>query len=274
MLHAIKRKIITDLFDIATPITMRDGKAMSVKQWLLSAKDDNKPEMTLVVGVETIPDSSSAILYHENNESSLSCLLMGLRVQLLKYFPESELSKVFTNAPQKSTSFLSRVVSDSEKSWADIIKRKYLSNPQCAISDADMVPPNKNRRVVYFSSTDKPEKLKNNTFDNDDEKTQSTVTTMDSSVETKLHNLEALIASSVATAVTNLEGKIYTKMDAMRDETDKKFQSIEQKSDNQFQRLNNGFDQMSNKFDELLARLTQPESTATPMDMDDGGKEQ
>ena len=277
MLHTIKRKIIHGLFDINTPITMRDGKVMNVKQWLLSAKDDNKPDTTLVMGVESIHDSSSAILYHENNESSLSCLLVNLRSQMLKYFPESELSKVFNDTPQKISSFISRVISDSERSWADMIKRKYLANPQCANSDTDLIPPSKNRRVIYYSSTNTPEKLKNNAFDTDEVTTQShsTVTTLDSSVESKINNLETLLASNVRSAVTNLENKLSTKIDLLQKETEKKILNIEQKSNDQFQQLNNGFLQMSTKFDELFTRLSSsPKSTTSPMETDDGGKQQ
>ena len=115
MLHTMKRKIIPGLFDIDTPVTMRDGKEISIKNWLLSATDDNKPDDKLIDNVDLIPHSSAALLYHECHESSLSCLFLNLREELLKYFPESELSKVFQNKPQQKLPFMSRILTDTEK---------------------------------------------------------------------------------------------------------------------------------------------------------------
>lgn len=275
MLHTIKRKIIPGLFDIDTSITMRDGKHISVKEWLLSATDDKKPDEKLIVCVELVPNSSASLLYHESLESSLSCLLLNLRDELLKYFPESELSKVFQNKPQQKLPFISRVLTDTEKSWADVIKRKYLSNPQNDTNDVITVPPQKNRKVLYYGTTRNPEKLQNNTFDDVQETTPNFVSANDFEQKLKDQNtqMESLISTSIQKAVANVELKMSTKLSLYQQKNNEQMLQLEKKTNDNLGLLNNNLTMMSSKFDTLMERLFSSESTTSPMDTDDGGKQ-
>ena len=276
MLHTMKRKIIPGLFDVDTPIVMRSGKEISVKNWLLSATDDNKPDDKLIVSVDAIPDSSAALLYHERHESSLSCLLLNLRKELLKYFPESQLSKVFQNKPQEKLPYISRVLTDTEKNWADVIKRKYLSNPQNDTNDVITIPPQKNRKVLYYGTTSTPDKLQNNTFDNVSDANQNFVSSSD--FETKLKEqssqMESLITSNIQKAIAHVEMKMTTKLTLHQQKNNERIQQLEKKTNDNLGLLNNNLATMSSKFDTLLDRLFPSASTASPMETDDGGKKE
>ena len=211
-----------------------------------------------------------------DNESSLSCLLLNLRTEMLKYFPESELSKVFKESSKEKPTY-SRVITDSERSWADIIKRKYLSNPQSGTDEQIPIPPQKNRKVIYYGTTSTPNKLKNNTFDDLSENPSTTMTkeTLDKQLEQTITKMESMIADSVNTAVCQLDKKLTKQFNTYQTNTNEKIKTIEEKTNDHFTKLNNGFENMACKFDELFTRLTPPpESTASPMEMDDCGKDQ
>ena len=278
MLHTYKRKIVQGLHDVQKTITMKDGKQLSIKNWLKSASDDKKPSVNLVLDVDSLPNKSSVIIYSDENEQSLQSLFQNLDSELKKYFPPSELEKVYdvNQSPTKGTT--SRILTQSEKSWAEIIKRKYLSNPQSDDDDAT-TPPNKNRRVLYYGSVTCPNKLQENSFDTNtsSQHTMITEANVTNKIEEKFSTIESLISENVQNALKSVETKLNTKIELNQKSNEKRLNDLEVKNNATFGQLNQSLGVLSLKFDKILNKLfpdEEVESTAAPMDIGEGGKKE
>ena len=157
MLHSTKRKILHGLTNIDEFFTMKDGTSMSIRKWLLSAKSqDATSNASLIQHVDFTTNKSVSILFHEDNENILHSLLREIDKELIKYFPSDVVSKVYDPTTNVALNPInSRVITESEKSWAEVIKRKYAVNPQAA-TETFASPPNKNRKVMYYGPSTPP----------------------------------------------------------------------------------------------------------------------
>ena len=98
---------------------------------------------------------------------------------------------------------------------------------------------------------------------------------MQTKLDEQFSNVEELISISVQKAIQSVEIKLNTKLELSQNDTNKKLQDLEKKNSTTYSQLNNSIGIMSMKFDKMLQKLfpgDEEESTATPMDTDDGGK--
>ena len=87
------------------------------------------------------------------------------------HFPPSALEQVFTDTYSPMPNTLSRIISDEESTWAAIIKRKYLPNPQDDLPQSvsmHSLPPSKFRKSVYYGTTKTPSSLREDTHVQED----------------------------------------------------------------------------------------------------------
>ena len=272
MLHSTKRKILHGLKNIEEKFTMKDGTIMSIRDWLLSAQtQDPAASSPLIQYVDITTNNSIAIIFDKTNESIIHTLLGDIHKELLKYFPQDVLTQVYekTTAPQKTTNTF-RVVTDSEKLWADVIKRKYAVNPQSGTDDM-LNPPTKNRKVLYHGPSSPPETIQENTFDPAPSESQQ-------SIEQRLNQLEeqakqnaekqnVFIQETISKSMESAEAKLILK-------TNERFSTIT----NQIADIENKMsviENLSANVDLLCASLLPPKSTANDAkNTSEGGKNQ
>ena len=272
MLHSTKRKILHGLQNIDEAFTMKDGTIMSIRNWLMSAKSQDSDITTpLIQHVDFTTNNSIAILFDTKNEAILHTLLGAIDQELLKYFPTDVISRVYvkpTTKEKQSTNF--RVITESEKNWAEVIKRKYNSNPQSGNNDM-LTPPSKNRKVLYHGPSDPPETMQENSFD-------LTTKQADPSVEQRLSQLEESFKNNLSQQQEVIQTTIQTSMQAveakMTVKTNEKFTEISNKIQD-FEIKLSTIDRLSANVERLCSSLLPPAST-TEDDMvtSDGGKGQ
>ena len=272
MLHATKRKILHGLQNIDESFTMKDGTVMSLRNWLLSAKSqDESTTSPLIQHVDFTTNNSIAILFDSKNESILHTLLSAIDQELLKYFPTEVVSRVYvqpTTKEKQSNNF--RVITESEKNWAEVIKRKYNANPQSGNNDM-LLPPSKNRKVLYHGPSDPPETMQENSFD--------TVTPQaDASIEKRLSQLENSFKNNLSSQKEVIQTTIQNSMQAveakMNVKTEEKFTVISHKIQD-FEKKMSLIDRLSANVERLCSSLLPPASTTKDdMETSEGGNGQ
>ena len=165
LLHSIKRKQIRGLINPNKILCKKDGQETTLSQWLKSARDESDPNSPIVKSVEDMKYSTSSILYYTKYSESIAKLCKDLKTSMEAHFPPSALSTVFTDSYSPAPMTLSRMVSDEETTWANIIKRKYLPNPKDIPSPSALHsdPPSKFRKSMYYGSTQTPSHLREDT---------------------------------------------------------------------------------------------------------------
>lgn len=167
-LHTLKRKQIKGLVNPHKLLTKKDGQEISLCRWLQSARSDSDgdDESPIIQSVEENKYSSSSILYFEKHAEKVLQFCKNLKSNMEDHFPPSALDQVFTHTYSPAPNNLSRIISDEESTWAAIIKRKYLPNPQddghYSVS-SHAIPPSKLRKSVYYGSTKTPSSLREDT---------------------------------------------------------------------------------------------------------------
>ena len=165
-LHTLKRKQIRGLINPHAMLQKKDGQDISLCQWLQSARNETGPDSQLIQSVEETRFNTTSILYHENNSALVMSLCQNLKSNMEKHFPPSALSVVFTDTYSPTPLTVSRVITDTESTWASIIKRKYLQNPQEGAplpQSSHSLPPSKLRKSVYYGTTKTPSSLREDT---------------------------------------------------------------------------------------------------------------
>jgi len=165
LLHNIKRKQIRGLINPHSPLQKTDGQVISLCQWLQSARDENSMDIQIIRSVEETKYNTSSVLYYEKNTEQVLRLCKDLKTNMETHFPASALATVFTDSYSPFPVTLSRIISDEEATWASIIKRKYLPNPQDCVpaSESHVIPPSKFRKSVYYGTTKTPSQLREDT---------------------------------------------------------------------------------------------------------------
>ena len=126
-----------------------------------------------------------------------------------------------------------------------------------------------------------PNKLKENSFDDNATESTKSSTLTDEQIQTKLDEkfaqVDSMIQANIQQALTSVEHKLNTKIDMSHKSMNTKLKELEEKHTSTYGSLNQSMSIMSSKFDKLLNKLfpdDEEESTASPMDTGDGGKVQ
>ena len=201
-LHSIKRKQIKGLIHPNMLLQRKDGQQTSLCQWLQSARDESNMETQIIRSVEAIRYSSCNILYFAPHAERVLDLCKNLKENMEDHFPQSEIEKVFTDTYSPLPATLSRIITDEETKWANIIKRKYLPNPQDDILDPTerhSDPPSKLRKSVYYGTTKTPSSLREDTHVVVDKAPDSiSVGTFNSDLSVKYQELEKQLQTLIA----------------------------------------------------------------------------
>ena len=275
MLHSTRRKVLPELKNLHHPITTKDGTPTTLYAWLSSASDPSVTRTSLVKAVDVTTTNSVGLLYDTDHEAIISKLLKGMHSQLTDSFPASELQHIHDPTKHVPISTPTRSITEAERSWVDAIKRKYLPNPQDN-DESFSLPPQKNRKVIYYGPSSKPANLIANTFD-PEEKTGN---------DERLNNIEASLAelkasqsnpptsnntsTLIANSVSVLENKLLTKINQNDKKLTTRMDTIETNVANMTTIMTANFAQLSTQMAAILKRLP-PEST-TPED--GGGKKE
>ena len=165
-LHTIKRKQIKGLINPHQILQKKDGQELSFCQWLQSARDEMDEDSPIIQSVEETRYNSSSILYYQKHTEKVLTFCKNLKENMEEHFPPSAVTTVFTDTYAPMLPTLSRIISDEESTWASIIKRKYLPNPQdddILHSPSNSLPPSKQRKSVYYGTTKTPTPLREDT---------------------------------------------------------------------------------------------------------------
>ena len=193
LLHSLKRKQIRGLINPHAILKTKDGKETSLCTWLQTARDDSAPDVRLVQSVEETKYNTSSILYYEANAQSVYELCSNLKENMATHFPQSSIDIVFTDSYSPAPISLSRIVSNEETTWANIIKRKYLPNPQedAHQTNSHSSPPSKFRKSVYYGTTKPPSPLREDTHVRSPQQSDIiTVSSIQSDLSSKYQELE------------------------------------------------------------------------------------
>ena len=277
MLHNTKRKILHGLKNIDEHFTMLDGTVMSIRQWLLSAKSDESSSTDpLIQHVDFTTKKSISIIFDANFETILNSLLREIDQELVKYFPSEILNKVYEEKQAYSGRKPNeRIFTESEKNWAEHIKRKYAVNPQQPDQNDLLTPPNKNRKVLYHGPSDVPTTLQENTFD-------PSPTSGEASLEQRLSKLESqaaenhknqtqFIEKTIQTSMQATEAKLVVKTNERYSELTNKMKTLEDRTFNTFEIINTNMSSLSSNV-ALLCKNLLPESTTKEPEASEGGK--
>ena len=277
MLHNTKRKILHGLKNIDEHFTMNDGKILSIRQWLLSAQsDETSTDEPLIQHVDFTTKNSISVIFDAKYESILHSLLRHIDQELSKYYPKDVLNKVYEDtAPHEKHKKNERIFTESERLWAEHIKRKYAVNPQGDQNDFS-TPPNKNRKVIYHGPSEVPNQLQANTFDPSPSSSQTSIEQRLSQLETqaKENNAtqNALIQKTIETSMHAVESKLVIKSNEKYTELSEKMQILETKTVNTFQTLNTNIASLTTNVSKLCASLLPPESTTKDDMTSESGK--
>ena len=278
MLHHTKRKILHGLKNIEEHFTMLDGTVMSIRQWLLSAKSEEaKDNDPLIQHVDFTTKQSVSVLFDTKNEDILHSLLREIDQELVKYFPSEILGKVYekTQAHSRSTSN-ERTFTESEKLWAEHIKRKYAVNPQQCDQNDLVSPPNKNRKVLYHGPSETPTQIQENTFDPSPDSSAASLEQRLSRLETQVQennkHQTKLIEQTIHSSMQSTEAKLVVQTKAHYTELSNKMQILESNTVNTFKSLNSNIESLSSNVNRLCATLLPPKSTTEDNVMSEGGK--
>ena len=200
-LHTLKRKQIKGLINPHQMLKKKDGQDTSLCQWLQSARNETGPDSQLIQSVEETRYNTTSILYHENNSALVMSLCQNLRSNMEEHFPSSALDVVFTDTYSPTPLTVSRVITDTESTWANIIKRKYLPNPQEGNPPPQMthsLPPSKFRKSVYYGTTKTPSSLREDTHVQVDKIPDSaSISTVNSELSLKCNALEKQVQALI-----------------------------------------------------------------------------
>ena len=268
MLHDTKRKVLHGLKNIHERFTMLDGTSMTVKQWLLSAQHNEATPSSqpypLIDSVDTTTNKSISILFHKKHEVVLHTLLKDLEQELLKYFPPTVLEHIYTATPTRPVVHQSRVLTDSEKSWADMIKRKYIVNPQEEQASLT-TPPSKNRKVIYHSSSEPPAQIQANSFDPTPTSTLESIVARLSQLEEKSNNIAKnqndLIKTTINTAMQSTESKLLVQTNSKLDAFATRLDTLETSTFNVMEKFSKSMQVLSANVERLCAHSLPNEST-------------
>jgi len=134
-LHTLKRKQIKGLVNPHALIKKKDGQELTLCQWLQSARNESDQDSQIIQSVEATRYSTSSILYFEEHTENVLAFCKNLKSNMEEHFPTSSISTVFTDTYSPMPTTISRMITDEETTWASIIKRKYLPNPQDDLLD-------------------------------------------------------------------------------------------------------------------------------------------
>ena len=293
MLHDTKRKILHGLKNIHETFTLKDGTNMSVKNWLLSAQHTDQSgqdptSSSLISAVDITTKKSISIIFHQNHEAVLHSLLQDLKTELSKYFPSDIMTKIYDPSPKTDNSSQYRIITDSEKLWADMIKRKYIANPQSDVIDL-VNPPNKNRKIMYHGPSTPPSQMQENSFDSNSSATSQSfedrLTQLELSASKANEKNANLITKTIEDGLKSAEAKLTVKTNERFDALNQKVENLETQTVNTLKKFSDNFETISLKLQEmntlstnverLCSHILPPKSTAKDaMSTSDGGKNQ
>ena len=280
MLHNTKRKILHGLKNIDETFTMLDGTVMSIRQWLLSAKSDKtSSETSLIQHVDYTTKRSVSIIFDTGFEEILNSLLREIDQELVKYFPEDILVKVYEEKQAYTKRNPNeRTFTESEKQWAEHIKRKYAVNPQQSDQNDLLTPPNKNRKVLYHGPSEAPTQIQENTFDPPPNSSEASLVERLSKLETQAKELNSsqtqFIEQTIQKSMQATEAKLVVKTNERYEELSQKMKILEENTSNTFKLLNTNITTLSSNVDRLCDKLLSPASTTKDRVDSEGGKGQ
>ena len=262
MLHKTRRKILPELKDLYSTITTKEGRATNLHEWLSSASDPSIPNEKLIKSIDLTTKNSVCILFDEAHDNIISKLLQGMHIQMQQCFPDTEIQKVLDPTRKISITTPTRVISETEKTWVDIIKRKYASNPQSTDMDSLNTPPPKNRKVIYYGPCSKPAQLNANTFDIKSTETPSADTNdntsriekLEKTIETMATNQQAQITQSVS----SMEQKLVLRINQNNDKINNRMDLIENSFSKMTDLFSSNFDRITNKLDQIANNSAPP----------------
>ena len=245
MLHSTRRKVLPELQNLYDTITTKDGRSTTLHEWLSSASDPSVPNEKLIKAIDLTTKNSVCILFHENHDPIITKLLQGMNLQLQQCFADSEISKVLDPTRKIAMNTPTRVISESEKTWVDLIKRKYSANPQSTDMETLSTPPPKNRKVIYYGPSSKPSQMIENTFDQKPAEPDTSNESRLANLEKSLEQLTSSQNEQISTSVNSLEQKLVLRINQNNDKMNARMSTIE-----------NGFSHMTNLFSKNFETIT------------------
>ena len=283
-LHSLKRKQIKGLVNPHVNLTKKDGQEITLCQWLQSVRDETNMNTPMIQSVEETRYSSSSILYYAHCSESIHTLCKDLKKNMEEHFPQSAIDVVFKDTYSPLPTTLSKIITDEEATWASILKRKYLPNPQEDIitsKDSPAVPPSKFRKSVYYGSTKTPSHLREDTHINVNPVSldSSSVGSLTSDLSMKYQELEkqvqsilqsqeqaqndtkTYVDSSIATMEENLNAQLQQNTDSIQ----KQITTLESASFSQFSVLTQTLNSVAGNVHLLLTNFNLNNSSTSSL---------
>ena len=267
MLHSIKRKNIQGLIKPYEVLTQKDGRQVTLNQWLTTARAQGKEEQVILTVEETAFNSSN-ILYYSQNEDIVEALCKNLHDNLKEYFPQSSLDIILNNSSEQSYMTKGRILSEKEITWANIIKRKYLPNPQDSIMSDDLLttPPFKVRKSIYYGNTPQLENINANHYKNNEGKdNEKMIHCLESELRNKLQESQTSTKQYIDESIAILEKKLQQETKNMKSH----LTEIDTKQSQQFDSLTRTMAAMATNISTIVMNM-KPESTNTNANVANG----
>ena len=306
MLHSVKRKNVRGLLNIGEKLTMKDGKQQSIREWLLSAKHSgtNKP---IITAVENAHFHTTNILFDGRDEKCVTELIYNIQEQIGIYFMEESAKKVISSESNFniSTGNTSRDLANSDLSWCEMIKRKYLGNPQSSNDNIDPnidinIPPTKQRKTIYYGSVTAPNKLvtesnqmefANEKYDkanktNNDRFHSDKIIELEQKVEKYINDLkndntttsqqsyltQENVESMIKESISAVEERLFKTVDDYSNEMNEKFEKIEKSQNDTMEFIKSDMNNLNDKFDRMMEMLIKGSTTVALEEKCNSGK--
>ena len=305
MLHSIKRKNVRGLLNIGEKLIMKDGKQQSIREWLLSAKHSGTNN-SIITAVENAHYNTSNILFDGRDEKCVTELIHNIREQIGIYFSDESAKKVLSSELNFniSTENKSRDLANSDLSWCEMIKRKYLGNPQCSNDNIDSnininAPPTKQRKTIYYGSVTAPNKLytESNQMEFASENNKSNESYNSSSKLEKIDELEKKVEkymnelnngktttsqhsyitqenveTMIKESLTTVEEKLYQKVQEQNNVMNEKFKSIEKSQNETMKIIKSDMHNLNDKFDRMMEMFIKRSTSVAEEEKCNSGK--
>ena len=279
MLHSTKRKILHGLRNIDEFFTMKDGTSMSVRKWLLSAKSEETSDTSPIIQhVDFTTNNSVTILFNKKHEILIHTLLRDIEEELLKYFNANDVAQVYDSSKAVALNPVNaRVITDSERLWAEVIKRKYAVNPQSDTNDY-CSPPNKNRKVLYHGPSTPPDQLQDNSFDQSPTSSQQSlehrITQLEEQAKTNNEKQKTFIQTTIQSTMLATETKIVLQTNEKYEDLANKMQKLETTTFSTLEKFSNNMTVLSSNVEKLCNSLLPKSTTNDGKNPSEGGKNQ